>query len=440
MIFRLRHTLPALMLLLAFASSPLLCPAVNAEESEDEILEVYREAYPAEFYRPKLVYYPGTPAPLYRSDVAEAARNFNDRLRYAIDWTGYVELIEAEQAPTDSAALYNPADPITELHVEFKRPKEDRFGYATVWMSAPGETASFADGIHFDVTTVQKAADTIARIILFRLTGLTAPFDSKICCVHEEGRIKELKLLAFDGRFIQQITSDKNIALSPTWSPDGTKIAFCSFRGGKDADLWIADLTLGKMRPLVTRMGTDAAPAWSPDGNWIVFAGSSGAETHLYKVHPDGTGMQVMTFMNCIDTSPSWSPTGRDLVFMSDRSGSPQIYRMDSEGLNIIRLTSGRGYNADPAWSPAGDFIVYTRLEPHGFQLRIMDPAGGNDIPLTDERGDHLEPSWSPDGMKITYSFKGKLWVMNVDGLNKRPLLNGGLMSTWSPPQDDEEF
>ncbi len=412
----------------------------EVEEPDAEILEVYREAYPAEFYRPKLVYYPGAVDTLGRVDMIEAARLVNDRLRYAIAWTGYVELIEAEDAPTDSAELINPLDPFTELHVRFQGAREDRYGWMTVWLSTPGEQAFYSNGIHFDPNTARAAADKMARILLYQLTGLTAPFDSRICCVHQEGRTKELKLLAFDGTFLQQITSDRSIALSPSWAPDGKRIAFCSFRGGGDADLWITDVGNGEVRPLVRRSGTDAAPAWSPDGNWIVFAGSGGAETHLYMVRPDGSGLQQMTFMKCIDTSPSWSPTGRDIVFMSDRSGSPQIYRMDREGLNIIRLTKGGGYNADPAWSPAGDFIVYTRLEPHGFQIRIMDPSGGNDIPLTDEPGDHLEPSWSPDGMKITYSYKGKLWVMNVDGLNSRQLLNGGLMSTWSPMQDDEKF
>jgi len=426
---RRTETLALPFLLAAFLLAP---PAARAQTAGTPPPEVTIEAKAEGFYRPTLRYLYPPPDSLPRP-LPAALKSFDDRLRFALGWSGYVRLV----LPGDSLfvgprEIGGSGGPATELRLAYLL--EQGKVRAVLHLAEPGEEPFWSGTLLFDAESAVRSADGSAEEVLRRLTGMTPPFRSRIVCVQKQpGNVKELVLVAYDGDRRWPLTRDGSIALSPSWAPDGHKIVFSSFRGGGDADLYIADLEARRIRKLLTREGTDAAPAWSPDGRWIVFAGSRGARTDLYLVHPDGSGLRNLTNSPSIETSPSWSPTGRDIVFMSDRSGSPQIYRMDEEGANLLRLTYDGSYNADPAWSPAGDRIAYVRLEAKGFQVRIMNPLGDYDIPLTDEPGDHLEPSWSPDGMKISYGYRGRIWVMNADGTDRRPLLAEGLMPDWSP-------
>jgi len=397
--------------------------------------EVVLDAYSRGFYRPALLHQLRLDPSLSPADRT-IGETFDGRLRYALEWSGYVNLVrEADSLLAGPPEVPGDRDPGSRLMIRIQ-PDTVNAGKlrAVLTLADIQGTAYYAGGISFDLEDASLSAEGAAEEILRQMTGMTPPFRSRIACVEQRpGNIKEIVLIAWDGGRRWQLTRDNSIALSPSWAPDGRRLVFSSFRGGPDSDLFIADLDKRVITPIVRRVGTDAAPAWSPNGKEIVFAGSSGATTSLYTVAPNGNGLRPLTSGKWIDTSPSWSPTGREIVFMSDRSGSPQIYRMDRDGANLRRLTRDGRYNADPAWSPTGDRIVYVRLEDSGFQLRSMDPLGDVDVALTNEPGDHLDPAFSPDGMKITYAYRGKVWVMNADGSLRRPLLSGGLQPAWSP-------
>ncbi len=406
----------------------------EASAQDDTVPEVILEAYSTGFYRPAW-YYHFHPLESVIPPVRAVESDFDERLRFALNWSGYVDLLP----PPESAPQMGPTEtapsggPPMHLHIAFQNNDSELRAHVRL-MEENDSLVYYQGSVAITAQNVMRSAEAAAEELLRRVTGMTPPFRSRIVCVEQrENNVKELIMLSFDGSRRWPLTQDNSIALSPSWSPDGKKIVFCSFRAGRDADLYVADLDRRRISALIQREGTDAAPAWSPDGNWITFAGSGGASTDIYLIRVDGTELRNITSSPSIDTSPSWSPTSREIVFMSDRAGTPQIYRMDLHGANLRRLTYDGSYNAEPAWSPAGDRIVYVRLGDNGFQLRMMTPTGESDIPLTTEAGDHLEPSWSPDGMKITYSYRGRLWVMNSDGTQRRPLLADGLMSDWMP-------
>ncbi len=434
-VFRLAcvSCIPALSAAALFLVGTTLLLLTSAEApAQSDSPEVVLEARSTGFFRPVLSYITNYDEELTPAET-RMARSFNERLEFALEWSAYVHLTSpgdtAEVGPQEIPAY---RDPGTELLVDYK-PKPEGVE-AILTLAEPGGEPFYSGGLTFQKDNIAYSADGAAEEILVQLTGMTPPFRSRIVCVDRQpGNIKELMIVDYDGRNKRMLTHDGSIALSPSWSPDGTKIVFCSFRGGGDADLYLADLNARRIKLLVSRKGTDAAPAWSPKDDLIVFGGSSGHITRLFLVRPDGSGLRALTAGRGIDTSPSWAPTGREIVFMSDRSGSPQIYRMDIDGANLRRLTYDGNYNSDPAWSPTGDRIVYVRREPHGFQIRSMDPLGDVDVPLTDEPGDHLEPTWSPDGMKITYAYRGRVWVMSADGTQRRQLHSDGLMPDWSP-------
>lgn len=412
-----------------------LLPWQAFAQSDEDTPEVVLEAYSTGYYRPGILLTSTVDSTLSRELVA-TSNQFIERLHFAMVWSGYVNLFTKEDmeriGPRETAGADAPE---MVLRVEMKPSGKTDLPLRAVLRLAELEGEPFYGGaVDLGPTDAVRKGDIAAEEILRQVTGMTPPFRSRIVAVEKHpNNVKELIFLNYDGGSRWQLTHDNSIALSPSWSPDGRKIVFTSFRGGKDADLWIADLDQRKIVSLLHRRGTDAAPDWSPTGEWIIFAGSLGNETHLYLIKPNGTGLRRLTRGGWIDTSPSWSPDGRKIVFMSDRSGSPQIYRMDIDGANLRRLTYDGNYNADPSWSPSGDRIVYSRLGDNGFQIRSMDPMGDVDVPLTDEPGDHLDPSWSPDGMKITYNYRGKVWVMSADGTLRRPLLSDGLMPDWSP-------
>jgi len=421
----------ALLLLVALTAFP----RITVAQEQEQVPEVVLEAYSTGFYRPGLLYTSTLDSTLDRGETA-AARLFLERLNFAMVWSGYVNLFTPEYVKRVGPRETPGADvPEMELHATVRKSGDGSGSLrAVLRLSEIGGEAFYGGAIAIDRSDAVRKGDIAAEDVLRQLTGMTPPFRSRIVAVEKHpNNIKELIFLNYDGGSRWQLTHDNSIALSPSWSPDGRKIVFTSFRGGADAELWIADLDQRKISSLLRRRGADAAPDWSPTGQWIIFAGSLGNETHLYLINPSGTGLRRLTRGPWIDTSPSWSPDGRKIVFMSDRSGNPQIFRMDIDGANLRRLTYQGTYNADPSWSPSGDRIAYARLEDNGFQIRSMDPMGDVDVALTDEPGDHLDPSWSPDGMKITYNYRGKVWVMSADGTLRRPLLADGLMPNWSP-------
>jgi Tol biopolymer transport system component len=137
--------------------------------------------------------------------------------------------------------------------------------------------------------------------------------------------------------------------LNPTWSPDGTSIAFSALAGGV-TDLFVYDLDTDSLRRLTDDVYGDIHPAWSPDGRSIAFVTerfnahlptlSIGAY-QLALIDPAGGEVeQVETFpyANCLN--PQWSPDSKTLFFISDRSGIKNVYRRDLESGRLAQVTN----------------------------------------------------------------------------------------------------
>jgi TolB protein len=89
-------------------------------------------------------------------------------------------------------------------------------------------------------------------------------------------------------------------------------------------------------------IGAPVTPSWSPDGSTIAFATSSFGDPEsgeIYTVRPDGTGLRRLTRNGVWDTSPDWSPDGKRIVFARDRGdGRGRIYVMDARGRHARAL------------------------------------------------------------------------------------------------------
>jgi len=256
---------------------------------------------------------------------------------------------------------------------------------------------------------------------------------------------KELYAVDYDGFGLRPLTDLGSLTLSPTWSPDLSKVAYSVFSQGS-YDIHLLDLAGGKSTPLVTGPGVQSAPAWSPVGDHLAFSETVDGGSGIYVCRAsDGSGRRRVTHDIGIDTSPAWSPDGRMIAFVSDRSGNPQIYITDADGGGTRRLTFGGTWNDQPSWSPDGENIAYAGRDKGGFRIFLTDPGGqGSPRQITFGPGSDESPGWAPDSRHLVFtSSRGGdagIYIVNTQNSIIRALVVGkGDCSTpeWSavPPR-----
>lgn len=152
---------------------------------------------------------------------------------------------------------------------------------------------------------------------------------------------------------------------SPSWSPDGKRIAYVqqSSMFSKTA-IFVIDAVGGQPTRVTPTDGWYSYPRWSPDGSRLAFSaweGDSFTNSEIYVVNVDGTGLTNITQNPAYDADPDWSPDGTQLVFVSDRTHAPgaDVFVVDANGRNVKRLAAQGSYSATPMWSPDGRHILF---------------------------------------------------------------------------------
>ena len=182
-----------------------------------------------------------------------------------------------------------------------------------------------------------------------------------------------------------RLTTGKGDTSSPTWSPDGKRIAFSDLNkaGGRRYDIYVIDTDGNGLRKLIGSPSDDLSPAWSPSGSQIMFE----RDGSLWTARPGGKKQKRLR----AGTSPAWSFDGRRIAF--DFRGDIWMANANGEAAHLV--VALRSSESGIAWSPDGRWIAYA-IADRGDLMRVHPDRSGSQR-LTHQSGlFHSQPSWQP--------------------------------------------
>jgi WD40 repeat protein len=195
---------------------------------------------------------------------------------------------------------------------------------------------------------------------------------------------------------------------TPAFGPKGSQIAY--ERGG---DIWVINSDGTAEHSVTAALGsTDKQPTWSPDGTKIAFSrGIPGAGGYrIWVVNADGSNPVQMTGLanpSSGDFSPAWSPDGSQIAYTSTRN-STDIYTVPvaSPGAETQYVNDPTRTDDQPSWSPDGSAIAFTtnRNDGNGNDIYVQVGPGGGGASVASSPSDDHDPAFSPDGTRIAFS------------------------------------
>jgi Tol biopolymer transport system component len=220
-----------------------------------------------------------------------------------------------------------------------------------------------------------------------------------------EERQDDIYIVHTDGTGLARLADGPGLWLEhPTWSPDGTRIAYHSgFADWNTFTLWAINAD-GTEQVQLTHLPPSAYwPAWSPDGTQIAFTALSSNRTHfiIYLMNTKGSNLIPLTSGEADDIFASWAPNGTILFLREPTDNTGDVFAINPDGTGLAQLTTV-GHIGGYAVSPDGMKIALHDTENHRIEVIPTDTSA---TPVTLVDNDfgcrYVAMSWSPDGQAL---------------------------------------
>lgn len=290
---------------------------------------------------------------------------------------------------------------------------------------------------------LRGVAHQIADQIYEKITGVRGAFWTRIAYITAVGlgnnTTYSLIVADSDGFNPQVVARSKESLLSPSWSPDGRKIAYVSFESG-NSNIYIQDITTGSRQLISSHKGINGAPAWSPDGRKLALALSYVGNPEIFVMDLGSHQETRLTNSLSIDTEPVWAPDGQSIYFTSDRSGRPQIYQVPASGGTPQRISFQGQNNAKASVSYDGKQIAMVQGSGNVYRIVIMDRALGGQVRFVSPGPIDDAVSFAPNASMLLYAAtegsRGVLYSVSNDGMVRQrlALADGNVQEpAWGP-------
>jgi eukaryotic-like serine/threonine-protein kinase len=378
------------------------------------------------------------------------------------------------------------------------------YGYPSLSPDGNSFVYAYFDGKNRDIYLQRIGGKTQIKLTKDSDENSTMPVfspDGKYIAFRSERGSRGIFVMEETGENPRRIS---DIGFHPSWSPDGTKIvvsdraaAVHTAHSTPNSLLWVIDVKTGEKQRLETK-GDAIMPSWSPDGSRIAFwyISSQGALGNIATIPATGGDPVIVTDDPKSDWNPVWSPDGKYLYFSSNRKGNMNLWRVaidqktgkttgepesvsaptkycrhitfsrDGKRLAYVRyesksnlqtlpfdektgkvgseigwLAQGNREISHPELSPVGERFVLRTLNETQEDLAILSRDGSNERFLVEDKFNDRNPHWSPDGKRLAFQTdrtgKYQIWTINADGSEATQITFsekiGASNPVWSP-------
>lgn len=220
--------------------------------------------------------------------------------------------------------------------------------------------------------------------------------------LNNDVRDGDIFLTESDGSNMNIVSNPEFLGHHPSFSPDGQKIAFCSYETAS-WEVWTMNLDGSGVSQVTAAPGRKSTPTWGASGR-IVYSSDSAGNDDVYIVNQDGSSPVALTTSLSEDLFADISSDGSKIAFSTPGSAPGDLYLMDSDGSNLTQLTSDpMAGEWHPSLSPNATRVMYI-LGGTNTDLYLMNTSGGGVSRLTYDIGIDTVATWGADGNTAIFS------------------------------------